>query len=175
MGIGSGVFFSPNTASIMNSVPPEHRGVASGMRATLQNCGQTISLAVFFAIIIVALSGSLPAALSSKVSAAGPGAQSLASYLKSTPASGALFAAFLGYNPIQTVLNAFLKSGVTIPLSSTAISDLESKTFFPNAIASPFMAALRLACYIGAIMCFVGAGCSALRGRKYVHGQPENQ
>jgi hypothetical protein len=37
------------------------------------------------------------------------------------------------------------------------------------------MAALRLACYIGAIMCFVGAACSALRGRKYVHGQPENR
>jgi hypothetical protein len=37
------------------------------------------------------------------------------------------------------------------------------------------MAALRLACYVGAIMCFVGAFFSALRGRKYVHGRPENQ
>ena len=54
MGVGNGIFFSPNMASIMNSVPPEHRGAASGMRATLQNCGQTISQGVFFAIIIIA-------------------------------------------------------------------------------------------------------------------------
>jgi MFS family permease len=166
MGIGNGVFFSPNTASIMNSVPPEHRGVASGMRATLQNCGQTISLAVFFTIIIVALSGSLPAALSSAVTNAG--APQLAPYFKSTPASGALFAAFLGYNPIGTVLDT-----LKISLSPATKGILESNTFFPNAISSPFMTALRLAFYVGAIMCFVGAICSALRGRKYLYGQPE--
>jgi EmrB/QacA subfamily drug resistance transporter len=166
MGIGNGVFFSPNTASIMNSVPPEHRGVASGMRATLQNCGQTISLAVFFTIIIVALSGSLPAALSSAVTNAG--APQLAPYFKSTPASGALFAAFLGYNPIGTVLDT-----LKISLSSATTGILESNTFFPNAISSPFMIALRLAFYVGAIMCFIGAICSALRGRKYLYGQPE--
>jgi len=166
MGIGNGVFFSPNTASIMNSVPPEHRGAASGMRATLQNCGQTISLAVFFTIIIVALSGTLPIALSNAVQSNFPNAPTnLITALKSTPASGALFAAFLGYNPIKTAL------GNTTLGPATAI--LESPTFFPNAISSPFMAALRLACYVGAIMCFVGAVCSALRGRRYLHGKPE--
>ena len=171
MGIGNGVFFSPNTASIMNSVPPEHRGAASGMRATLQNCGQTISLAVFFTIIIIALSGSLPTSLSLAVTNAG--APQLAPYLKSTPASGALFAAFLGYNPIKTVLGSLAKSGVPIVLPNATLSDLEGNTFFPNAISSPFMSALRMAFYVGAIMCFIGAGFSALRGRKYVHGQPE--
>ena len=171
MGIGNGVFFSPNMASIMNSVPPEHRGAASGMRATLQNCGQTISLAIFFAIIIVTLSGSLPTALSSAVTNAG--APQLAIYLKSTPASGALFAAFLGYNPIKTVLNTLSKSGVSITLSNKTIGTLEGNTFFPNAISSPFMTALRVAFYAGAIMCFMAAVFSALRGRKYVHGQPE--
>jgi EmrB/QacA subfamily drug resistance transporter len=171
MGIGNGVFFSPNTASIMNSVPPEHRGAASGMRATLQNCGQTISLAVFFTIIIVVLSGSLPAALSSAVTNAG--APQLAQYFTSTPASGALFAAFLGYNPIGTVLGTLSKSGVSISLSNATVGNLEGNTFFPNAISSPFMTALRVAFYVGAIMCFVAAVCSALRGRKYVHGQPE--
>lgn len=166
MGLGNGIFFSPNTASIMNSVPPEHRGAASGMRATLQNCGQTISLAVFFTIIIVALSGSLPIALSSAVTNAG--APQLAPVLKATPASGALFAAFLGYNPIKTVLDT-----LNISLSTTTTGILESNTFFPTAISSPFMTALRLACYVGAIMCFAGAICSALRGRKYLHEQPE--
>jgi EmrB/QacA subfamily drug resistance transporter len=171
MGLGNGVFFSPNTASIMNSVPPEHRGAASGMRATLQNCGQTISLAVFFTIIIVALSGSLPTSLSLAVTNAG--APQLAPYLKSTPASGALFAAFLGYNPIKTVLSTLAKAGVTITLPNATVSNLEGNTFFPNAISSPFMTALRIAFYVGAIMCFIGAAFSALRGRKYIHGQSE--
>ena len=64
MGIGNGLFASPNIASIMNSVPPEHRGAASGMRAAIQNSASTISIAIFFTIIIVSLSGSLPGALS---------------------------------------------------------------------------------------------------------------
>jgi len=170
MGIGNGVFFSPNTASIMNSVPPEHRGAASGMRATLQNCGQTISLAIFFTIIIVALSGSLPVALSSAALSAGA-STSFATILRSTPATGALFAAFLGYNPIKTIISN-LPSYIPPPSIQTS-NILESNTFFPNAISSPFMTALRAALYVGAIMCFVGAGFSALRGQKYVHGQPE--
>ena len=167
MGIGNGIFFSPNTASIMNSVPPEHRGAASGMRATLQNCGQTISLAVFFTIIIVALSGSLPIALSSAVTQAG--APALAPYFNSTPASGALFSAFLGYNPIKTIINALSTSGVPLNLSAATISNLEGNTFFPNAISSSFMTALRTAFLIGAVMCFLGALFSALRGQEYIH------
>jgi hypothetical protein len=141
------------------------------MRATLQNCGQTISLAVFFTIIIVALSASLPTSLSLAVTNAG--APQLAPVFKSTPASGALFAAFLGYNPIGTVLNALPKNE-SARLSNSTVSTLESATFFSNAISSTFMASLRLAFYVGAVMCFVGAFCSALRGRRYIHGQPVN-
>jgi MFS family permease len=171
-GVGSGIFFSPNLASIMNSAPPEHRGAASGMRATIQNCGQTISIAVFFTIIIVALSGSLPGALSAAVTNAG--APQLGSYFKTTPASGALFAAFLGYNPIKTVLGTLSKAGIPITLSNPTGANLEGNTFFPNAISSPFMAALRIAFYVGAMMCFAAAVCSALRGGKYVYEQPKN-
>ncbi len=71
MGIGGGIFASPNMASIMNSVPAEHRGAASGMRATIQNSAMTISQAIFFTIIIVSLSASLPGALSAAVTSAG--------------------------------------------------------------------------------------------------------
>ena len=71
MGIGGGIFASPNMASIMNSVPAEHRGAASGMRATIQNSASTISQAIFFTIIIVSLSATLPGALSSAVTSAG--------------------------------------------------------------------------------------------------------
>ncbi|MGA3290800.1 MAG: MFS transporter [Candidatus Bathyarchaeia archaeon] len=167
MGIGGGVFASPNMASIMNSVPAEHRGAASGMRATIQNSAMTISQAVFFTIIIVSLSGSLPGALSAAVTSAGAPPQ-LAQIFSATPASAALFASFLGYNPVATILHTLPRSLVsTVPKAT--ISYLTGSTFFPNAISSPFMTALREAFIIGAIMCVVAAICSALRGGKYVY------
>jgi MFS family permease len=173
MGVGNGLFASPNTASIMNSVPPEHRGAASGMRATLQNCGQTMSLAIFFTIIIVSLSNSLPGALASAVTSAGAPSQ-LAQVFSSTPATGALFGAFLGYNPVQTILNT-LPPAVVSAIPTATIQHLTGTTFFPNAISSPFMAALREAFIVGAIMCFLAAVFSALRGSKYIHGQSETK
>lgn len=47
-GLGQGMFSAPNTSSIMGSVPPEYRGVASGMRSTFQNSGTALSIGVFF-------------------------------------------------------------------------------------------------------------------------------
>jgi len=49
-GAGGGLFFAPNVAAIMNSVPPARRGVASGMSSTLFNVGALISLGAVFAI-----------------------------------------------------------------------------------------------------------------------------
>jgi hypothetical protein len=155
-------------ASIMNSVPAEHRGAASGMRATIQNSASTISQAIFFTIIIVSLSATLPGALSSAVTNAG--APQLASVLSATPASAALFASFLGYNPVATLLHTIPASlASTIPQQTTAY--LTGSSFFPNAISAPFMTALREAFVIGAVMCIVAAICSVLRGSKYVAGQ----
>jgi len=169
MGIGNGIFFSPNMASIMNSVPPEHRGAASGMRATLQNCGQTISQGIFFAIIIISLSVTLPGALSSAVTIAGAPAQ-VGQVFASTPASGALFGAFLGYNPVGTILLG-LPHALVSSIPATTYTYITGTVFFPTAISSPFMGALREAFYMGALMCFVAAVCSALRGKKYVDGE----
>ena len=151
-------------ASVMNSVPAEHRGAASGMRATIQNTAMTISQAVFFTIIIVSLSASLPGALSAAVTSAGATSQ-LAHIFSSTPASGALFASFLGYNPVATILHTLPQSLVsTIP--STTMTYLTGSTFFPNAISGPFMTALREAFIIGAIMCVVAADLLRAKRRK---------
>ena len=158
-------------ASVMNSVPAEHRGAASGMRATIQNSAMTISQAVFFTIIIVSLSASLPGALSAAVTSAGAPAQ-LAQVFSSTPASGALFGAFLGYNPVKTILNT-LPASMVSSIQQTTINYLTGSTFFPNAISSPFMTALREAFIIGAIMCVLAAVCSALRGAKYINEKPK--
>lgn len=166
MGLGGGMFAAPNTAAIMNASPPEQRGAASGMRATLQNVGQTASLAIFFSIVLVALAASLPGAIAGALAAAGvPG---LAAYFQNLPPTSALFAAFLGINPMQSVLAA---TGAASSIPASTYSTLTGKVFFPTAIAPAFMAALRLTFYIGAGLSLAAAVASALRGRKYVHGE----
>ncbi|MCL5067835.1 MAG: MFS transporter, partial [Thaumarchaeota archaeon] len=165
MGLGGGMFASPNVASIMNSVPPEHRGVASGMRTTLQNAGQTMSLAIFFTIVLSGLSGSLPSALSSAVQQAG--APQLAQGLKSLSPTGALFAAFLGYNPIKSILGASPPPGMTL----STYTYLTGNSFFPQAIAPAFMSALQEAFAIGVVISVVAAVASVLRGNVRFGGE----
>ena len=172
MGVGNGIFMSPNMASVMNSCPPEHRGAASGMRATLQNCGQTISQAIFFAIIIISLNTTLPVALSTAVTNAGASTQ-IASAFSQVPASGALFAAFLGYNPVRTLLHT-MGPTVAAAIPQNTLSILTGQSFFPNAISTPFMTALTEAFIIAAVLCFLAAAFSALRGKKYVYSESKD-
>jgi MFS family permease len=103
LGVGMGLFASPNTSSIMSSVPGRERGVASGMRATLQNSGMVLSMILFFSIIIFALSGAMPFALVRGLTAAGLPAQQ-AMRTVALPPTAALYAAFIGYNPMQQML-----------------------------------------------------------------------
>lgn len=167
MGLGGGMFAAPNTASIMNSVPPQDRGAASGMRATLQNTGQTVSLAIFFTVIITGLSNSLPAALASAMDSAG--VPQLAGAFTSISPTSALFSAFLGYNPMQSILALPQLSSVVAQIPQSTLTLLEGQTFFPHAIAPAFMSALDLSFYIGAALSFVAALASALRGARYVY------
>jgi len=173
MGIGNGIFMSPNMASVMNSCPAEHRGAASGMRSTLQNCGQTISQAIFFSIIIISLNATLPTALSTAVASTGASSQ-VAVAFSQTPAAGALFAAFLGYNPIGTLLQT-MNPTLVAALPQHTLTLLKGQTFFPNAIASPFMNALIIAFIIAAILCLMAAVFSALRGGKNVNKNNERK
>ncbi len=170
MGLGNGMFASPNTASIMNSVPPKHRGAASGMRSTLQNTGQTMSIAIFFTIVIISLASTLPSALANAVTQAG--APQLASLMQHVPVTGALFAAFLGYDPVKTLISS-LPPQVASSIPPQAIATMEQRTWFPTAIAPAFMQALRTAFYISAIITFLAAIASALRGKvRIVDGDP---
>ncbi len=167
MGVGSGMFAAPNTASIMNSVPPENRGAASGMRATLQNAGTTASLAVFFTIVILGLAASLPTALSNAMGSVG--AMKVAADVSQLPPTAALFAAFLGYNPVKSMLSQ-LPPNDTRSLSNQTIQTITSQTWFPNTIAPSFTSSLDIAFYIGAALSVLAALASLLRGRQSVHG-----
>ena len=51
VGVGSGMFNSPNTAAMMAAVPPWRRGIASGTRTMLQNTGAVISIALVLIIV----------------------------------------------------------------------------------------------------------------------------
>jgi len=154
MGLGGGLFASPNTVSVMNAVPPETRGAASGMRATVQNTGMTVSTAIFFSIVLVALSSSLAPALTSAVQSAG--APQLAGAFKDLPPTAALFAAFLGYNPIGSLIPPQTLSA----LPPTTQAFLTGNTFFPTAIAPAFMSALHDAFYIAAGLTLTAAATS---------------
>jgi hypothetical protein len=151
----------------MNSVPPEHRGAASGMRATLQNAGQTISLAAFFTIIITGLSSGLPGALSGAMTNAG--VPQLAGAFSSISPSSALFSAFLGYNPMQSILSDPRLASIVSQIPPTTYAYLTGKTFFPTAIAPAFVSALDLSFYIGAALSLAAALASFLRGKVYIH------
>jgi EmrB/QacA subfamily drug resistance transporter len=51
IGAGSGMFLTPNTSSIMSSIPPRRRGIANGIRSMLQNSGYVVSVALSLAIV----------------------------------------------------------------------------------------------------------------------------
>lgn len=171
MGVGGGMFAAPNTSSIMNSVPPEHRGVASGMRATLQNVGQTISTGIFFSILIASLSSSLPIAISNALNSIG--ASQLAPFVESIPPTGALFSVFLGYNPMSSILSQISSSPqgsiILANIGNDTVQKMLAPTFFANAIAPAVMSAMGITFIIGGILSIGAAIASVLRGKKYIY------
>ena len=164
LGIGSGSFAAPNTASIMNAVPPEHRGVSSGMRATFQNVAQSLSMTFVFTLVIAGLSAHLPGAMFGHLTAAGVPDQ-LATKLSGIPPSGALFAAFLGYNPMATLIPA----QVLATLPSATQATILSNSFFPQLLAAPFLDGLRIAFGVCVALSIAAAAASWMRGPRYIH------
>jgi MFS family permease len=169
MGIGSGLFAAPNTTAIMNSVPAHERGQASGMRATFINSGQVLSIGLFFSLMILGLARTLPQAMASSLVKEGV-SPAVAQQVAATPPVSSLFAAFLGYNPMQQLV----PKSVLDALSAKNAALITGKEFFPQLISAPFMDGLRIAFTLSFIAYLLAALASWLRGKKYVHGQNEN-
>lgn len=167
MGLGSGMFSSPNSSSIMNSVPPQDRGIASGMMYTIMNTAFTASMAIFFTIVIVGITQRFPDTMAASLTSIG--AVKLAPLLSNIPPSGALFSAFLGYNPVDSILAA-LPTNVSAMIPVATKTTLTGTTWFPTTLADAFMPSLRVAFIIGAIFSGLAAILSAMRGEKYIHG-----
>jgi MFS family permease len=162
-GIGMGLFASPNRAAIMNSLPPERRGVGAGMSATFQNSAMVLSIGVFFTLIILGLASALPSALTHGLVAQGvPRAD--AARVAALPPVSIMFAALLGYNPVRTLLGHVVSK---LPASHAAY--LTGHTFFPSLISAPFQHGLDIAFDFAIAACLIAAVASLLRGRRYVH------
>ncbi|MBJ8339621.1 MFS transporter [Antrihabitans sp. YC3-6] len=165
-GIGSGLFSSPNTAAIMSSVPANLRGAASGMRGTLFNGGTALSIGIFFSLMIIGLSNTLPGALSSGLQEQGVSA-GVAQSVADLPPVGSLFAAFLGFNPIEELLGP--SGALTQP--GVASDVLTGQEFFPHLMSGPFHSGLIVVFLAAALMMFAGALASWLAGGRYVHDE----
>jgi MFS family permease len=166
-GIGSGLFSAPNTTAIMNAVPANQRGSASGMRGTFFNSGTSLSIGIFFSLMIVGLASTLPKTLTAGLESHGVPA-ALATHIGNQPPVGSLFAAFLGYNPLQSLLGP----QTLATLSPANASALTGKEFFPTLISGPFHHGLVIVFTMAIAMSLIGALASLLRGKKYVHEEP---
>ena len=156
MGVGQGMFNSPNTALVMSSVPPEYRGVSSGVRATLVNVAFMFSLVTFFSLLIAGISSTLPSALYGGLVAQGVSAAA-ATQVSQLPPTSALFAALLGYNPMK----ALLPANVILSLPGSNASEILGTEFFPDLISKPFIDGMRIVLYLGAFMALAAAVASA--------------
>ncbi|HEV7977783.1 MFS transporter [Amycolatopsis sp.] len=159
-GIGMGMFSSPNRAEVMNSLPADARGSGAGMMTTFQNSAMVLSIGFFFSLIIAGLSSTLPATMRSGLVEHGVSAGA-ADQIASLPAVAVLFAAFLGYNPIQQLLGSQLGQ-----LSPDQASFLTGRSFFPNLISGPFSQGLAVAFWFAIGVCLLGAVASLLTGKK---------
>jgi MFS family permease len=165
-GISMGMFASPNRAGVMNSLPPGDRGAGGGMNQTFQNSAQVMSVGIFFTLLIAGLSTSLPHALRTGLEAHGVSAAA-AQHAAGLPPISVLFAAFLGYNPIQHLLGRHALAG----LGPTTHALLTGRTFFPHLISTPFRAGLHQTFIFAIVACLVAAAASLMRGGRYAYGE----
>jgi hypothetical protein len=163
--VGMGLFFSPNQASVMNSLPPDQRGAGAGMLNTFQNSATVLSMGLFFTIVTLGLAARLPSHLFRGLVSAGvaPGA---ARVVANEPPIGSLFSAFLGFNPIKQLLGP---TGALQHLSPKQAAYVTGRTFFPRLIEQPFASGLHLAFTFAAIATAIAIVFSAFRGGRYLH------
>ncbi|WP_434094940.1 MFS transporter [Streptomyces lydicus] len=163
-GIGMGLFAAPNRAAVMNSLPPDRRGVGAGISTTFQNSAMVLSIGIFFSLMIAGLAGALPHALTRGLTAQGVPAADAARVAALPPVS-VLFASLLGYNPVQTLLGPHVLG--RLPPGHAAY--LTGREFFPQLISQPFADGLAVAFDFALAACLIAAVASLLRGGRYVH------
>ncbi len=169
-GVCMSSFGSSNRTGVMNSLPAQDRGAGSGMNTTFQNSAQVLSIGIFFTLIIVGLTDTLPAALVKGLTAHGVPAATAVSISHLPPVS-TLFAAFLGYNPASHLLGQHVLSQLAPHQRATVTGE----QFFPSLIADAFRNGLHTAFDFGIVMCLIGAATSWTRGGKVPQREPADE
>ena len=162
--VGMGLFIAPNQTGIMNSLPSNQRGAGAGMAATFNASAQVLSIGIFFTLMILGLAASLPTALLHGLLAQGVD-RATAVRVSHLPPVGSLFAAFLGYNPMATLLGPTALHHMSVAQAHY----ITGRSFFPHLISTPFGKGLEKAFDFAAIVCLLGSVASLLRGGKYHH------
>jgi hypothetical protein len=166
VGAAMGMFAAPNRAAVMNSLPPADRGAGGAMNQTFQNSAQVLSIGIFFTLMIIGLAATLPQTMSAGLQAHGVSAAT-AHEVATLPPVSILFAAFLGYNPIEHLLGPQVLAG----LSAHDQAALTGSSFFPTLISGPFRDGLHAAFLFAIIACLIAAVASLLRGGRTIHGE----
>jgi MFS family permease len=169
-GLCTGVFAAPNRAAIMNSLPARDRGAGGGMNSTFQSSAQVLSIGIFFTLMIMGFSSTLPATLAHGLMQHGVAAD-VAERVAGLSTVSVLFAAFLGYNPIETLVGP----NVLEHLSAADRAELTGHWFFSDLISKPFHTGLAVAFLFGTVVCLIGAVASWSRGGRYVHVENEGE
>jgi MFS family permease len=157
-GIGIGLFAAPNNSQLMNAVSARERGVAAGMRQTLNNAGALLSMAFFLTIVVGGLATSMPSAVKSGLESAGV-PTAVAARATTVPAGSAIFAALLGYNPTKQLLGSSLDA-----LPAEVKTRVSADDFFARLISESMGNSMRIAFLVGALSALAGAIASLLRG-----------
>jgi hypothetical protein len=161
-------FAYPNRAGVMNSLPADQRGAGGGMNATFQSSAQVLSIGIFFTLMILGLSSALSTSLVSGLTSHGV-ARAVADRVGHLPPVSVLFAAFLGYNPVKSLVGA----GALRSVSAVNRATLTGHSFFSRLISAPFHSGLVEAFSFAAAACLVAAVASWSRGKRYVdEGRP---
>jgi len=132
------------------------------MNATFRNSGMVLSIGLFFSLMIAGLASTLPKATYTGLIGQGL-APADAARISHLPPVALLFAAFLGYNPMKSLLGSKLTT-----LSAASQRTVIGRSFFPHLISNPFMHGLRIAFTASLLLCLVAAACSWSRGTRYV-------
>jgi MFS family permease len=163
MGLSMGAFAAPNRAGVMNSLPAQNRGAGSGMNQTFQNSAQVLSIGIFFTLMIIGLSATLPHSLATGLQAHGVPAD-VATRVGHLPPVSVLFAAFLGYNPAKELIGPH----VLAKLPAHDAAAIRGRGFFPHLISGPFHSGLHEAFAFAIVACLVAALASWSRGGRAV-------
>ena len=168
-GFTTGLFISPNRAEMMNAVPANQRGVAGGMIATFMNSASVLSIGIFFSLMVAGLASRLPATMFSGLTTQGVPAAAATS-ISHLPPIGVLFAAFLGYNPMQSLLGPLVSH-----LTPAHAAYVTGRDFFPNLITAPFHDGLGVAFGFAIAASVIAVIASALTGKPVIAPEEEPQ